>query len=78
MMSSSALLRRVRTEITAAEGRASALADAVRMRLRAGDDSTDAEQALFHVLDSLALLRAKQQALHLVAIESPRHHSAAA
>ncbi len=77
MMASSVLLRLVRTEITAAEGRASALADAVRVRLTAGDDSIDLEQALFHVLDGLALLRAKEQALHRVANE-PRHYPSAA
>lgn len=76
-MSSSVLLRLVRTEITAAEGRASALADAIRGRLKAGADSTDVEQALFHVLDSLTLLRAKQQALHLVAIEQQQGSAAA-
>lgn len=73
MMSPLAIQQMMRAEMTAAEGRASAFARAAKACLDAGDDSSEAERALFRELDSLTLLRAKQQALHL--IEQGVHHT---
>jgi hypothetical protein len=52
------LLTTVRTEIAAAEHRASIQAGTVRTLFATEIDTAKAEQALFHELDGLALLRA--------------------
>nr|WP_137831795.1 hypothetical protein [Methylobacterium sp. L1A1] len=51
------LLTAVRAEIAAAQARADEQANAVQALLAAGQDSDDAEQALFRELDGLTLLR---------------------
>lgn len=56
-MSLSHTLSTLRTQIAAAERRATDRAAAVTARLRAGEESGEAERALFAELDGLALLR---------------------
>ncbi|MFF8799302.1 MULTISPECIES: hypothetical protein [unclassified Methylobacterium] len=70
-MSPTLLLSTLRADIAAAEHRAAERAAAVTGRLRGGEDSAEAERALFGALDRLALLRQQLCALKAMQQASP-------
>ena len=76
-MSLTLLLSALRAEIAAAEHRAAERATAVTARLRGGEDSAEAERALFGELDRLALLRQRLCALKAMQPASPASLKAA-